>query len=108
MAALGNAGGTENSDYTALGDTVNFAFRIESATKEVGLDLLIGDQTFESATKNANTLLTTKHGANAPQFNPDDWFSNHMVSLKGYEKPMKVWGITFGKLRSFIENLPPL
>ena len=32
-------------DYTAIGDCVNVAARLESATKEVGVDILIGENT---------------------------------------------------------------
>jgi adenylate cyclase len=35
-------------DYTAIGDAVNVAARLESATKEVGEDILIGDTTKQS------------------------------------------------------------
>jgi adenylate cyclase len=108
LAALGNAGGSENADYTALGDTVNAAFRIETATKEVGMDLLVGDQTFDSASQLASQILITKHGGAAADFKPQDWFSSHVVSLKGYDKPAKVWGIHFSELRSFVDALPPL
>src|ERR1022692_3672759 len=35
------------SEYTALGDTVNAAFRLESATKGIGLDVALGARTFQ-------------------------------------------------------------
>jgi len=40
-AAIGNAGSDHTADYTALGDTVNAAFRFESATREIRQDLAI-------------------------------------------------------------------
>ncbi len=42
LAALGNMGGDGASDFTVLGDTVNRAFRYESATRTLGCDLVIG------------------------------------------------------------------
>ena len=32
-------------DYSAIGDAVNVAARLESATKEAGVDILIGERT---------------------------------------------------------------
>src|SRR5713226_5201717 len=47
LASLGNVGSAVAPDYTALGDAVNRAFRLESATKEVGWDVLLGARTYE-------------------------------------------------------------
>ena len=44
-AIIGNMGSETRFDYTAIGDAVNTAARLESATKERGVDLLIGEQT---------------------------------------------------------------
>ena len=44
-AIIGNMGSENRFDYTAIGDAVNTAARLESATKEIGVDLLIGEQT---------------------------------------------------------------
>ena len=44
-AILGNLGSNTRFDYTAIGDAVNQAARYESATKELGVDLLIGETT---------------------------------------------------------------
>ena len=35
-------------DYSAIGDAVNVATRLESATKDCGVDILIGEKTAES------------------------------------------------------------
>ena len=44
-AIIGNMGSENRFDYTAIGDAVNTAARLESATKDRGVDLLIGEQT---------------------------------------------------------------
>lgn len=44
-AVIGNMGSDTRFDYSAIGDAVNVAARLESATKEAGVDLLIGETT---------------------------------------------------------------
>mgnify|MGYP000966006962 CR=1 FL=1 len=44
-AIIGNMGSESRFDYTAIGDTVNLAARLESSTKEVGKDIVIGEST---------------------------------------------------------------
>lgn len=44
-AVIGNMGSEKRFDYTAIGDAVNTAARLESATKEHGANLLVGEQT---------------------------------------------------------------
>jgi len=44
-AVIGNMGSESRFDYTAIGDAVNCGARLESATKEAGVDILIGEKT---------------------------------------------------------------
>lgn len=74
-------GGT---DYTALGDTVNAAFRLESATKELGLPVAVGECTHRELQ------------------DPAGVFQNRVVTLKGYDSPMPAWTISFEDLAKFV------
>jgi adenylate cyclase len=76
-------GGT---DYTALGETVNAAFRLEAATKTVGLSVVFGEGTFAAWAE----LQTTP-------------FRRYEVQLKGYEVPTTARAISFEDLERFVE-----
>ena len=47
-AIIGNMGSATRFDYTAIGDAVNLAARLESSTKEVGEDIVIGENTAQA------------------------------------------------------------
>jgi adenylate cyclase len=46
---VGNAGSRDRLAYTAMGDTVNVASRVEGLTKEYGVHIVIGEETRRAA-----------------------------------------------------------
>ena len=46
VAALGNLGSSGLADHTAMGECVNKAFRLETASKELGTDVVVGRDTY--------------------------------------------------------------
>jgi adenylate cyclase len=87
-AMVGNTGTGDRPDYTALGDTVNAAFRLESSTKQIGMDVALGETTYQYLA-----------GAIA---NPN-LFKQYTVSLKGYDTPTVTYAGSFADLDTFLK-----
>ena len=90
LAVTGNMGSAGVTDHTAMGDAVNKAFRLESATKEVGREILLGASTY--------ALIDVPEEARA-------LFSTHVVHLKGYDEPEQAHGLALADLPRFIAAL---
>jgi adenylate cyclase len=90
-AMVGNTGTGDRPDYTAIGDTVNAAFRFESSTKELGLDIAIGEATYASLKASGiNEAL----------------FQRYTVTMKGYDSPIMTHAATFANLQRFLQDQP--
>jgi len=70
-AVIGNMGSDTRFDYSAIGDAVNTAARLESATKEAGVNILIGEET------------ELYCGYPLKELKP--------IKVKGKEKPLKIY-----------------
>lgn len=86
-AMVGNAGSNDRPDYTPLGDTVNAAFRFESSTKHLGLDISVGEMTYAALEQLGVS---------------DQTFKRYSVNFKGYEQPLVTHCCTFSDLDRFL------
>ncbi|MGB3572607.1 MAG: adenylate/guanylate cyclase domain-containing protein [Phormidesmis sp.] len=86
-AMVGNSGSSDRPDYTPLGDTVNAAFRFESSTKQLGLDISVGETTYQALEQLGVSEQT---------------FKRYAVNLKGYEQPLNTHCCAFSDLERFL------
>lgn len=79
-AVLGSIGGSGYREYTAIGDSVNMAFRFETESKALGKDIVIGPESYKYLPK--------------PLWDG----SCQSVTVKGKSDPISVWAITFDEI----------
>jgi adenylate cyclase len=75
-------------DNTAIGDAVNTTFRLESSSKELQTDVVLGESAYR--------LL------------PQAWWSGKTrhVTVKGKKDPVEVCGVTFEELAALLASKP--
>ena len=95
-AMVGNTGTGDRPDYTALGDTVNAAFRLESSTKQIGKDVAFGETAYKFLMGDGDDALVLPETSK-------ELLIPQTVHLKGYEMPTQAYASTFDDLNRFIE-----
>ena len=84
-ASIGNMGSASLKDFTALGDAVTKTFRLESATKQLGCDLILGRSVVH-------------------MFEPRPQITH--AFLKGYECPEELAAFKFDDIPTLMSSLP--
>jgi len=88
FSAVGNIGSSRSADFTAIGEVVNRTFRIESATRQIGCDVAVAEETFHILNRVAPVC---------------EYFVGCEANLKGYDEPRPLYGASFVRLKSLLD-----
>lgn len=88
MASIGNLGAAGAADFTAMGEAVNTAFHLETATKQIACDVLISQAIFDALSdiRFAPAGLTE-------------------VEVKGHARPLTALPLRFDQIGGFLGTL---
>ena len=88
MASIGNIGSASSADFTAMGEAVNIAFRLETASKKHQCDVLIAKEVFEALSDS--------------RFRPEKLID---VEIKGYDHSLAAVPLTFEEIGTLVDAL---
>lgn len=78
-AMVGNIGSESRVQYTALGDTINLASRLQSLTKELHATILVSEQVAQEAMAELDEVV--------------EFIDRGVVSVRGREQPARVYEV---------------